>query len=349
MCRDIGIELGGVLTGAQIERLDDDELSDAIPEATVFARVSPDQKSRIIKVARSRGDDVAFLGDGVNDAVALHAADVGISVDSATDVAKDAADIVLLDKDLGVLADGVVEGRRIFANTMKYVLMATSSNFGNMFSAAGASLFLSFLPMLPSQILLNNLLYDVGQLAIPTDNVDPETVARPAAWDIGFVRRFMSVFGPVSSIFDFLTFFVMLSVLDASHAEFRSGWFVESLATQTLVVFLIRTRRIPFFRSTPSRAMLITPTAMAIVGAILPFTPAAHLLGFATLPLAFFLILVAMVLAYLALVEFVKSRFYAHEARRIRPARVTTHEQRLAHRIRRRAGVFIRHEFAHLR
>jgi Mg2+-importing ATPase len=349
VCGDIGIELAGVLTGAEIESLDDDELSDAIPGTTVFARVSPDQKSRIIKVARRRGDDVAFLGDGVNDAVALHAADVGISVDSATDVAKDAADIVLLDKNLGVLADGVVEGRRIFANTMKYVLMATSSNFGNMFSAAGASLFLSFLPMLPSQILLNNLLYDFGQLAIPTDNVDPETVARPAAWDIGFVRRFMSVFGPVSSIFDFLTFFVMLSVLHASHAEFRSGWFVESLATQTLVVFLIRTRRVPFFRSTPSRAMLITPTAMAIVGAILPFTPAAHLLGFATLPVAFFLILVGMVLAYLALVEVVKSRFYAHEQRRARPVPVSTHEQRLAHRIRRRAGLFIRHEFVHLR
>jgi Mg2+-importing ATPase len=217
-----------------------------------------------------------------------------------------------------------------------------------MFSAAGASLFLSFLPMLPSQILLNNLLYDVGQLAIPTDNVDPETVARPAAWDIGFVRRFMAVFGPISSIFDFLTFYVMLSVLNASHAEFRSGWFVESLATQTLVVFLIRTRRVPFFRSTPSRAMLITPTAMAIVGAILPFTPAAHLLGFAALPVAFFLILVAMVLAYLALVEVVKSQFYAHEQRRARPRRVTTHEQRLARRIRRRAALFIRHEFAHL-
>ena len=330
VCRDIGVELSGVLSGADIEALDDDQLSEAIPATTVFARVSPDQKSRIIKIARRRGDDVAFLGDGVNDAVALHAADVGISVDSATDVAKDAADIVLLDKSLGVLADGVVEGRRIFANTMKYVLMATSSNFGNMFSAAGASLFLSFLPMLPSQILLNNLLYDVGQLAIPTDNVDPETVARPAAWDIGFVRRFMAVFGPVSSIFDFLTFFVMLSVLNASHAEFRSGWFVESLATQTLVVFLIRTRRVPFFRSTPSRAMMITPTAMAIVGAILPFTPAADLLGFATLPLAFFLILVAMVLAYLGLVEVVKSRFYAHEQQRVRPRRVTTHEQRLA-------------------
>jgi P-type Mg2+ transporter len=218
----------------------------------VFARVSPDQKSRIIKVARRTGADVAFLGDGVNDAVALHAADVGISVEGATDVAKDAADIVLLDKDLGVLADGVTEGRRIFANTLKYVLMATSSNFGNMFSAAGASLFLSFLPMLPSQILLNNLLYDAGQLAIPTDRVDPEVLARPAAWDIGFVRRFMSVFGPVSSIFDFLTFFVTLQLLHASHSEFRSGWFVESLATQTLVVYVIRTRRVPFVRSRPA-------------------------------------------------------------------------------------------------
>ena len=213
ICDDIGLTLRGVLSGADVAALSDAALSEAIPGTTVFARVSPEQKSRIIKVARRLGDDVAFLGDGVNDAVALHAADVGISVDSATDVAKDAADIVLLEKDLGVLADGVKEGRRIFANTMKYVLMATSSNFGNMFSAAGASLFLSFLPMLPSQILLNNLLYDAGQLAIPTDRVDPETVARPAAWDIGFVRRFMTVFGPISSIFDFLTFYVMLTIL----------------------------------------------------------------------------------------------------------------------------------------
>jgi Mg2+-importing ATPase len=195
VCRDIGLDLGQVLSGADLDNLDDDALAAVIPHATVFARVSPEQKSRIITIARRLGDDVAFLGDGVNDAVALHAADVGISVDSATDVAKDAADIVLLDKDLGVLAEGVKEGRRIFANTLKYVLMATSSNFGNMFSAAGASLFLSFLPMLPSQILLNNLLYDAGQLAIPTDEVDPEIVARPAAWDIGFVRRFMALFG----------------------------------------------------------------------------------------------------------------------------------------------------------
>src|SRR5205807_389650 len=178
---------------------------------------------------------------------------------------------------------------------------ATSSNFGNMFSAAGASLFLSFLPMLPSQILLNNLLYDVGQLAIPTDRVDAEVVARPAVWDISFVRRFMTVFGPVSSIFDFMTFFVMLEILHASHSEFRSGWFVESLATQTLVVFLIRTRRIPFFRSRPSVPMIVTPIACAAVGAILPFTPLASFLGFSTLPLSFFLILLGMIAIYLML------------------------------------------------
>ncbi|MGZ4674090.1 MAG: magnesium-translocating P-type ATPase, partial [Ilumatobacteraceae bacterium] len=229
VCTDIGLAVEQVLTGAEMDKIDDNALAAAIPHTTVFARVSPEQKSRIIKIARRTGVDVAYMGDGVNDAVALHAADVGISVESATDIAKDAADIVLLDKDLGVLADGGMEGRRIFANTLKYVLMATSSNFGNMFSAAGASLFLTFLPMLPSQILLNNLLYDVGQLAIPTDRVDSEVLARPAAWDIAFVRRFMSIFGPISSIFDFMTFFVMLVVLDASHAEFRSGWFVESL------------------------------------------------------------------------------------------------------------------------
>ena len=295
VCRDLGLAVEQVVTGADIDHLEDPGLLAAIPHTTVFARVSPEQKSRIIKVARTGAVDVAFLGDGVNDAVALHAADVGISVDSAADVAKDAADIVLLEKDLGVLADGVTEGRRIFANTMKYVLMATSSNFGNMFSAAGASLFLSFLPMLPSQILLNNLLYDVGQLAIPGDRVDPEVLARPAAWDIAFVRRFMAVFGPVSSIFDFLTFFVMLVVLNAGHAEFRTGWFVESLATQTLVVFVIRTRRSPSYTSRPSRAMTVLPIACASVGALLPITPLAPALGFTPLPIAFFAILVAMI------------------------------------------------------
>jgi len=341
VCRDLGINVEKVLTGVELDGLDDDALVAAIPHTTVFARVSPDQKSRIIKMARRAGADVAFLGDGVNDAVALHAADVGISVASATDVAKDAADIMLLDKDLGVLADGVMEGRRIFANTLKYVLMATSSNFGNMFSAAGASVFLTFLPMLPSQILLNNLLYDVGQLAIPTDNVDPEVVARPSAWDIEFVRRFMITFGPLSSIFDFMTFFVMLAILHASHGEFRSGWFVESLATQTLVVFLIRTRRVPFFRSRPSVAMLITPTVCAVVGAVLPFSPLANVLGFTALPLSFFLILIGMILAYLVLIEIAKVHFYST---RIHPTRtVPTHEQRREHHIRRRADRFTHH------
>lgn len=341
VCQDLGLAVESVLTGVELGGLDDDALAVAIPHTTVFARVSPDQKSRIIRIARRAGDAVAFLGDGVNDAVALHAADVGISVDSATDVAKDAADVVLLDKDLGVLAEGVIEGRRIFANTLKYVLMATSSNFGNMFSAAGASLFLSFLPMLPSQILLNNLLYDVGQMAIPTDRVDPETLARPAAWDITFVRRFMSVFGPISSIFDFMTFFVMLVVLDANHAEFRSGWFVESIATQTLVVFLIRTRRVPFFHSRPSVPMIVLPVACAAIGAVLPFSPAAGVLGFTALPIEFFLILVGMVLAYLGLVEFAKGRFYAAQGH---PRRTpTTHEERRAHRIRRRSARFTEH------
>jgi Mg2+-importing ATPase len=345
VCRDIGVHVEAVLTGGELERLDDAALTLAIPSTTVFARVSPEQKSRIVKLARAGGADVAFLGDGVNDAVALHAADVGISVESATDVAKDAADIVLLDKDLGVLADGVMEGRRIFANTMKYVLMATSSNFGNMFSAAGASLFLSFLPMLPSQILLNNLLYDVGQLAIPSDRVDPETLRRPAGWDIAFVRRFMAVFGPVSSLFDFMTFYVMLVVLHAGHGEFRTGWFVESLATQTLVVFVIRTRRVPFLHSRPSPAMIALPVACAAIGAILPFSPLAHVLGFAPLPLTFFLLLLGMIAGYLVLVEVVKSYFYA---RLERPAgRPRSHAERHHHHVRRRAARFTRPAAGH--
>ncbi len=342
VCSDIGIDCAGVLSGSELEALDDDHLEAAIPTTTVFARISPDQKSRIIKVARRTGRDVAFLGDGVNDAVALHHADVGISVNSGTDVAKDAADVVLLDKDLGVLAEGVMEGRRIFANTMKYVLMATSSNFGNMFSAAGASVFLSFLPMLPSQILLNNLLYNTGQLVIPTDRVDPETLARPAAWDMKFIRRFMSVFGPVSSIFDFVTFWVMLSLLHAGHTEFRTGWFVESIATQTLVVYVIRTRRIPFFKSRPSLPMLLVPTGAALVGAILPYTGLAHLLGFTPLPATFFLILFAMVVVYLILVELAKTRFYRTPHPHT-PRPPSTPTQRLERRIRRRAARFIRH------
>jgi Mg2+-importing ATPase len=342
VCRQVGVEAGIVLTGAEIDTLDDAELTKRIGTTRVFARVSPDQKSRVIKVTRRSGVDVAFLGDGVNDAVALHHADVGISVDSATDVAKDAADIVLLEKDLGVLADGVVEGRRVFANTIKYVLMATSSNFGNMFSAAVASVFLSFLPMLPSQILLNNLLYNAGQLAIPTDAVDEETLARPAAWDLRFVRRFMLVFGPVSSLFDFLTFFIMLDLLDASHSEFRTGWFVESLATQTLVIYVIRTRRVPFVRSRPSTLMLIVPPCCAAVGAVVPFTPLAGVLGFSPLPAEFFLFLIGMIATYLVLVECAKIAFYATQPHPFaKPP--TSRADRLRRRIARRAGHFTRH------
>ncbi|HEY4976882.1 MAG TPA: magnesium-translocating P-type ATPase, partial [Gaiellaceae bacterium] len=249
VCADLGVPVGRTLTGTELEAMNDEELCAALPATSIFARVTPDQKSRIIRAQRTLGSDVGFMGDGVNDAIALHDADVGISVDSAVDVAKDAADVVLMTKDLGILAGGVVEGRRIFANTIKYVLMGTSSNFGNMFSAAGASLWLKFLPMLPTQILLNNLLYDVSELTIPTDNVDEELLARPSQWDIRFIRHFMAIFGPISSIYDFATFAVMIYVFNAGNNAtlFRSGWFVESLATQTLVIFVIRTRRVPFF------------------------------------------------------------------------------------------------------
>jgi Mg2+-importing ATPase len=341
VCRDLGLggtDGGGAMTGADIDKLDDDALATAIGPTTVFARVSPEGKARIVRVQRRSGGAVAFLGDGVNDALALHAADVGISVDSATDVAKDAADVILLEKDLDVLADGVAEGRRIFANTIKYVLMGTSSNFGNMFSAAGASLFLSFLPMLPSQILLNNLLYDSSQLAIPTDNVDEEQLRRPSHWDIGFIRRFMIFFGPLSSVFDFVTFGVMLWVFHSGAAEFRSGWFVESLATQTLVIFAIRTRRIPFFRSHPSRPLVLAAVGVVVVGSTLPATPLAHTLGFRPLPAVYFAALAAMVIGYLVLIEVGKRIFYRAAAAPKSAASPTPIRSR--RRLRRRAAYF---------
>jgi len=335
VCEELGLPRAGVLTGTDLDALDDDELTERTSTTTVFARVSPEQKARIVRAQRRTGVDVGFLGDGVNDALALHAADVGISVDSAVDVAKDAADVVLLEKDLQVLADGVVEGRRIFANTIKYVLMGTSSNFGNMFSAAGASLFLGFLPMLPSQILLNNLLYDSSQLAIPTDTVDDEQLARPSRWDIGLIRRFMLVFGPISSVFDFATFAVMLWAFDAGPTLFRSGWFVESLATQTLVIFVIRTRRSPFFRSHPSVPLLTATLGAITVGALLPGSPLAAPLGFEPLPGRFFAALVTMVGGYLVLIEIAKRRFFRT------PISVPElRERRVGHRVHRRAARF---------
>jgi P-type Mg2+ transporter len=336
VCQEVGLPTGTELTGTDIDGLDDTALAAVITTTTVFARVSPEQKARIVRIQRLSGRAVAFLGDGVNDALALHTADVGISVDSATDVAKDAADVILLEKDLDVLADGVVEGRRIFANTIKYVLMGTSSNFGNMFSAAGASLFLTFLPMLPAQILLNNLLYDTSQLAIPTDNVDEAQLRRPSHWDIRFIRRFMFYFGPFSSVFDFATFGVMLWVFHAGPAEFRTGWFVESLATQTLVIFAIRTRRIPFFRSHPSLPLTVAALGVVSVGALLPATPLAATLGFQPLPGAFFAALVAMVVCYLALIEAGKRLFYGAAPAPAGPPSIP-----LGHRnLRRRAAYF---------
>jgi P-type Mg2+ transporter len=310
VCRALGLDSVGTLTGTDLEMIDDGGISAAVDGATIFARISPEQKARIVCAQRDAGSAVAFLGDGVNDSLALHHADVGISVDSATDVAKDAADIILLQRDLDVLADGVAEGRRIFANTIKYVLMGTSSNFGNMFSVTVAAAFLPFLPMLPFQILLNNLLYDTSQMTIPTDRVDEEQLARPSHWDIGFIRRFMIRFGPISSVFDFATFAVMLLVFNAGAPEFRSGWFVESLATQTLIVFVIRTRRVPFLRSRPSLPLLTSVLVVVAIGAVIPQSPLNETLGFAPLPPAFFGVLVAFVIAYLASVEVAKYFFY---------------------------------------
>jgi Mg2+-importing ATPase len=339
VCRALGVQSGGMLTGADLDALDDSQLVGAVAKATIFARVSPEQKARILRAQREAGSAVAFLGDGVNDALALHHADVGISVDSATDVAKDAADIILLERDLGVLADGVAEGRRIFANTIKYVLMGTSSNFGNMFSVTVAAAFLPFLPMLPFQVLLNNLLYDTSQMTIPTDRVDEEQLARPSHWDVGFIRRFMVRFGPISSVFDFATFVVMLAVFDATAPEFRSGWFVESLATQTLIVFVIRTRRVPFFRSRPSRPLLVSVLALVAVGVLIPQSPLNDTLGFGPLPAAFFAVLVAFVVAYLAAVEVAKYVLY----KTVLPTTVRPLRRDQAHRVHRLSARWSHH------
>ena len=311
ICGEVGLDPGTVVTGKDLDTLDDNGLKALAPTTTIFSRVTPEQKSRVIKALEGFDMDVAYMGDGVNDVIALHDADVGISVNDAVDVAKDAADVVLLDKDLGVLADGVLEGRRIFANTMKYILMGTSSNFGNMFSVAAASLFLSFLPMLPKQILLNNFLYDAGEMTIPTDDVDAELLARPARWDVGMIRRFMGFFGPLSSIFDFITFGVMLRIFHAGPALFHSGWFVESLTTQSLVIFVIRTRRFPFYKSRASWQLTCATVAITAFGIALPYIPPlAHLFGFTPLPAKFLGILGAMILSYLALVQFGVGEFF---------------------------------------
>ncbi|MUU70488.1 magnesium-translocating P-type ATPase [Pseudarthrobacter sp. GA104] len=340
VCDDVGVISGGTLTGAEVDALSDAALAASARTATIFARVSPEQKARIITLLRQSGGSVGFMGDGVNDALALHKADIGISVDSATDVAKDAADVVLLDKDLGVLAEGVMEGRRIFANTIKYVLMGTSSNFGNMFSAATASVVLSFLPMLPGQILLNNLLYDAGQLAIPGDRVDREQLRAPSHWNIAFIRRFMFLFGPISSLFDFATFALMLFAFDAVPGEFRAGWFIESIATQTLIIFAIRTRRVPFLRSRPSAGLVAASLGVVALGVYLPLSPLQGLLGFDPLPVPFFLALLGMIAVYLVLVEIAKRWFFSRAAQKLPAGPVAVRRRPDTHHLSRRAFRF---------
>ncbi len=309
VCAQLKIPVTGVLTGKEIEQMDDTALRARVETANLFCRVNPSQKNRVILALKARGHVVGYLGDGINDAPSLHSADVGLSVDSAVDVAKEAADMILLDQDLQVLHDGVLEGRRTFGNIMKYIMMGTSSNFGNMFSMAGAALFLPFLPMLPTQILLNNILYDISEVPIPLDKVDAEELRQPRVLDMKLIRNFMLVIGPISSAFDFLTFYVMLTVLKADEKLFQTGWFVESLCTQVLVIFLIRTRGNPF-RSRPHPVLAATSIAVATLGALLPFTPLGAYFGFVPLPAKFYLILAAMVVTYLLMVELAKKAFY---------------------------------------
>lgn len=308
VCEQVGLDAREIVTGTQVDKLDQDALGAVAERVGVFARVSPAQKHRIVLALKARRSVVGFLGDGINDAPSLHAADVGISVVNAVDVARDAADIVLGERDLGALHAGVIEGRKAFANVTKYLLMGTSSNFGNMFSMAAAALFLPFLPMLPTQILLNNFLYDMAQVTIPGDNVDASQLVTPRRWSIRMIRNFMLGVGPISSLYDFLTFYVLIAWLHASQAEFHTGWFVESLATQTLVLFVIRTAGNPL-RSRPSKSLIITVLAAVLVGTVLPFTPAGAELGFIPLPPTFFAFLAVATLTYLLLVELVKRRF----------------------------------------
>jgi len=308
--RQIGLTNPQVLTGPDLRRMSTEALVNKIGEVDILAEVEPNQKERIILALRKSGNVVGYMGDGINDASALHAADVSISVDSAADVAKEAADIVLLEKDLRVLVQGVSSGRTTFANTLKYVFMATSANFGNMFSMAGASLFLPFLPLLPKQILLTNLMTDFPEMAIATDSVDSELVEQPRRWDIKFIRKFMLAFGLLSSIFDYLTFGCLLWVLHATVDQFRTGWFVESVVSASLIVLVIRSRK-PFFTSRPGKYLLIATLLVVVITLLLPTSPIAGLLDFQPLPFSFLLILAVIVVVYILSAELVKKFFYA--------------------------------------
>ena len=307
--QQVGLPEPKTLTGSELEKLTDEALMHRVQNTNVFAEVEPNQKERIIIALKKAGNVVGYLGDGINDASALHAADVGISVDSAVDVAKEAADIVLMEKDLNVLVEGVKSGRVTFANTLKYVFMATSANFGGMFSMASASLFLPFLPMLPKQILLNNLLTDFPEMTIATDKVDKELVSKPHRMDIKFIRKFMLVFGLLSSVFDYLTFGALLLLLHAQPEQFRTGWFLESVISSALVVLVVRTRQ-SIRKSKPGKYLLRATIASVAVTLIIPLTPLAGLLGFQPLPLGFVLVLMAIVALYVIAAEGVKRVFY---------------------------------------
>ena len=310
VCKDVGLLADPMLLGDAVEKMSDGELAIAAETTTLFARLSPAHKQRIVRALRGKGHVVGFMGDGINDSPALRAADIGISVDTAADIAKESADLILLEKDLMVLEGGVIEGRKVFANIIKYIRMGASSNFGNMFSVLGASAFLPFLPMAPIQILTNNLLYDFSQIPIPTDAVDDEQVARPRPWKIGEIKRFILCIGPISSIFDYSTFFVMLWIFkcwDPSRASvFQTGWFVESLMTQTLVIHIIRTNKIPFFQSRASWTLTVTTLAIMAFGAWLPYSPVASSLGLAHLPAMYWPILLLTLVAYTGLTQAVK-------------------------------------------
>jgi Mg2+-importing ATPase len=309
VCQRLGIAVTGVLLGKEIVELDDHALQRRVENANLFCRVNPGQKQRVIMALKANGHVVGYMGDGINDAPSLHAADVGLSVDSAVNVAKAAADMILLQQDLNVVHAGVLEGRRTFGNIMKYIMMGTSSNFGNMFSMAGAALFLPFLPMLPTQILLNNILYDISEMPIPLDEIDAQELAQPRVLDLSFIRNFMFLFGPISSLFDFLTFYILLKVLKANEQLFQTGWFVESLCTQVLVIFIIRTRGNPF-SSKPHALLTLTSLSVVVLAIGLPLTPLASYFGFVAPPLYFYLMLLGMVLFYLGVVEGVKRWFY---------------------------------------
>ena len=310
VCKDVGLVADPMLLGGDVEKMSDTELAEAAEKATLFARLSPADKERVIRMLRGKGHVVGFMGDGINDAPALRAADVGISVDTATDIAKESADLILLEKDLMVLEGGVIEGRKVFANIVKYIRMGASSNFGNMFSVLGASAFLRFLPMAPIQVLTNNLLYDFSQVPIPADAVDEEQVTRPRPWNLGEIKRFILFIGPISSIFDYTTFFVMLWVFDCwdpSHTSlFQTGWFVESLMTQTLIIHVIRTNKIPFLQSRASWALTTTTAAIMAFGVWLPYSPLASALGFTHLPRLYWPILMLTLLTYMGLTQIVK-------------------------------------------